>query len=126
MESKIGSKRAGRPPKPVRAPGQRGRLPGEKPKKKGINFRRHIFTVLAYQAPGMTIKKSTMDALNTITVDMLKRIGREAAELCEHGKSKVLRADSIEAAVKMIFPGGTRQYAVESGQQAVKTFNEAK
>ena len=98
----------GRPKKIERPPGRRGRMPGEKPKKKGMCFRRSIFVVLKQCAPGLSVKRSTMNALNTITVDVMKRICKEASELCEHGKSKVLREGSIEAAVKMIFPGSTR------------------
>ena len=41
----------GRPRKIERPPGRRGRMPGQKPGKKQMPFRRHIYTVLKYIAP---------------------------------------------------------------------------
>ena len=66
---------------PVRKPGQRGRLPGQKPKKKGMNYRVHIFRVLCSMNIKKQIKKSSIDILNSVLVDIFKKIARNAGEL---------------------------------------------
>ena len=116
--------KVGRPSKVKRPPGRRGRMPGEKYRKKEINFSRSIFKVLAYGAPGMSVKKTTMAALNSMVIEMFKRIGREAGDLCQETKQKVLGARAIEGAVKMIFPGQLREYALNSGQDAIQQYRE--
>ena len=70
------------------------------------------------------IKQSAMELLNDITVDVMKTIARQAADLCEHGKSKVLNAKTLEAAVKMTIPGEMAQYAIEQAQEAVLKYQQ--
>ena len=86
----INAPRRGRPPKIVRTPGRRGRQMGEKVKKKGMNLRPYIMRVLHSYSPGHSIKKSAMDNMNSIVLDIMKSLCMESAELMENGKQKVL------------------------------------
>ena len=65
-------------------------MPGEKMKKKEMNLRPYIMRVLRQYSPGHSIKKSAMDNMNSIVIDIMKSLTRESAELMEHGKQKVM------------------------------------
>jgi len=115
----------GRPKTPIRQPGQRGRLKGQKMKKKrGITFKRQIYTLIKAMKTQASIKQSAMEVLDNITIEIFKRIARQASDLCEHGKSKVLNAKTLEAAVKMTIPGEMAQYAIEQAQEAVLKYQQ--
>ena len=72
----------------------------------------------------VSIKQSAMEVLDNITIEIFKRIARQASDLCEHGKSKVLNAKTVEAAVKMALPGEMAQYAIEEAQAACLKFHQ--
>ena len=97
--------RPGRPKLPIRLPGQRGRLLGQKTKKHGISFKRDIFRLNTCMSTGKRIKKTAMELLDSITVQIRKAIAREAGNMVEHSKIQVLGAKSVEAAVKILLPG---------------------
>ena len=63
---------------------------GEKVKNKGMNLRPYIMRVLHSYSPGHSIKKSAMDNMNSIVLDIMKSLCMESAELMEHGKQKVM------------------------------------
>ena len=67
-----------------------------------------------------------MAALNSIVIDVFRRLGREAGDLCLEGKQKVLGARALEGAVKMVFPGKIRECALNSGKEALETYQEFK
>ena len=90
VSTNVNTPRRGRPPKIVRPPGRRGRMLGEKVKKKEMNLRPYIMRVIHQYTPGHGIKKSAMDNMNTIAIDIMKSLTRECAELMEHGKQKVM------------------------------------
>ena len=64
-----------------------------------------------------------MEALNTIAVDLFKKIAREAGELCEHGEKKVLNQQAIEAGTRMVLPPGLIPYAIYEGRRACSQFS---
>jgi len=117
-------KKRGRKPLPVRLPGQRGRLPGQKPKDHGLTFKRGIHAVSLTMEGRRRIKKTAMGLLDGFMVEIFKAIAREAGNLCEHSKSKVLGAKSVESACKILLPGEMAQYAIEEAQAATLRFSQ--
>ena len=86
-------------------------MPGEKMKKKGMNLRPYIMRVIHQYSPGHGIKKSAMDNMNSIALNIMKSLTRESAELMEHGKQKVMQTSTLSAAIKMKFPGRLAELA---------------
>ena len=112
----------GRPKKLVRLPGQRGRLKGEKIKDKGMNFRPYIFRTARAAGINNSIKKSSMELLNSIIVDIFRKIKKESGELLENSKGKKIDNNTLKAAVYMILPGQLSFHANEEAQVAVNKF----
>ena len=67
-----------------------------------------------------------MEVMDSIVFDVLKKLGREAAGVCENGKNKVLTDSTVEAAVRLCFPGKLSIYAMEHGRKAVEAFKAFK
>ena len=109
----------GRPKLPVRSPGQRGRLPGQKPKKKGRDFSKYIFKVHRAAGNQTRIKKGAMKVLNSMVNELFKRICTEAREVLEISKKQIINAEALRTSVKMIFPKDMCQFALEEGDRAV-------
>ena len=85
-----------------------------------MNFRIPIYkTMKACHIEGK-IKKSTMEVLNSVVVDIFKSLIKEAATFCEHSSSKSLRDDSIEAATRVVFPFTLTPYAIYEGRRAIR------
>ena len=126
MDETTQKRKRGRPKKIERPPGRRGVMLGEKHKKKGMCLRRYIYTVFKYTDKSMSVKKSTMEAMNAVVIDVMKNVCREAALLCEHSKNKVLGHVAIDSATRMIFPGMLAQYALHCGQEAVEKYKALK
>jgi len=112
----------GRPKTPVRRPGQVGRLQGQKNKKHGMDLRRAIYHVVRIYEPEFSIKKSAMDVMNSIIIDIMKGLQKEAVEIMELGKSKLMQSNTLAAAVKLKFPGTIAEFADKSGQKAVRKY----
>jgi len=70
------------------------------------------------------IKKTAMELLDNVMVQIFRAIAREASNLCEHSSSKVLGARTIEAATKVLLPGEMAQYAIEEAQSATLKFSQ--
>ncbi len=70
------------------------------------------------------IKKTAMDLLDSIAIQVLKAIARQASELCEHGKIKVLGAKSIESAVRIFVPGEMAKYSIEEANAACLKYQQ--
>lgn len=101
----VPKKRRGRPKKVVRPPGRRGRMLGEKPTKKADNFRRGIYKIVTRYRPELTIKKSTMEILNSVVMDMMRKLQIESCQLLSDSKRKVFDATTVDAATRIVFPG---------------------
>ena len=112
----------GRPKTPIRRPGQAGRLPGQKNKKKGMNLRRHIYRVVQIYEPDFAIKYSAMEIMNSMIIDIMKSLHKEAAEIMELGKQKLMQSNTLAAAVKLKFPGTLAEFADKSGQKVVAKY----
>ena len=93
-------------------------------KKRGITFKRDIHRLNICMSSGKRIKKTAMELFDTITVQILKAVCREAGNLVEHSDIKVLGAKSVEGAVKMLFPGEMSQYAVEEARAACLKYQQ--
>ena len=63
-----------------------------------------------------------MDIMNSIVLDIMKSLCREAAELMENGKQKTMTASTLSAAVKMKFSGKMAEYANREGMYAVDKY----
>ena len=55
---------------------------------------------------------------------MFKRLGREAGDLVEHKKKKVLNKDSIRYAIKIILPGELAKFAIEFADNSTVKFTQ--
>ena len=65
-----------------------------------------------------------MELLNSIIVQIMKAIGREAGNLVEHSSNKVLGAKSIEAACKILLPGEMAKYSIEEARDACLKYQQ--
>ena len=64
--------KVGRPKKPIRPPGQRGRLPGVKNQDKRRNFKRAIYHTMLAINKNYHIKKNSMILFNDIINSVFK------------------------------------------------------
>ena len=95
---------------------------GEKVKDTGPNFRRSIMQVVRLYVPGTRIKKSSIEVMNTIVVDMMRSLHRECAELTEVGKQKTIQSNTVAAAVRMKFSSNMAQLADDCAMRAVNSY----
>ena len=63
-----------------------------------------------------------MDNMNSIVLDIMKSLCREAAELMENGKQKTMTASTLSAAVKMKFSGKMAEFADREAMYAVDKY----
>ena len=101
----------------------------EKPKKRvlkqfsaeeklGIYLRR----ILTDVHPATGISKDAMSTINSLALDLYKRIANEAAEMSKRGKGQALTAQDVQAGAKLSLPGELCAHAVSAGADAVIRF----
>ena len=72
----------------------------------------YIFKVLKKIHPSLGIAKTSMVTLNSLFLDIYRKISKHAAELSRRGGGKTLSARDIQAAVKLSIPGELALHAV--------------
>ena len=107
-------------------PGKVGRQARRTIKKKGLNFERYIYQTMKALGIQKKIKKSTMEIMNSFTVDLFKKIARGAGDLCTHSTGKVLGAAALEGGVKLCFPSEMARLAIQRAEDVCKSYRTYK
>ena len=109
------------------APGQRGRVKGQKYKKKNKqSYNIYIYRVLKQVHPDTGVSKRAMSILNSFVSDTFGRIASEAGQLCKYNKKATMSAREVQTAVRLVLPGELAKHAVSEGTKAVTKYQSAK
>ena len=107
--------------------GQRGRVKGQKYKKKNKqSYNIYIYRVLKQVHPDTGVSKRAMSILNSFVSDTFGRIASEAGQLCKYNKKATMSAREVQTAVRLVLPGELAKHAVSEGTKAVTKYQSAK
>ena len=85
----------------------------------------YIFRQLKKVHPEMGISKSAMLSLNSMILDIYRKVSRAATELSRSNKSMTLSANDIQSAVKLCIPGEIGKLSVSEGTKALTHYNQS-
>ena len=74
--------------------------------------------------PTMGISKTAMVTLNSLILDIYRKITRAAAHLSTSTKQLTLSANDVQSATKLCIPGEIGKLAVSEGSKAVTFYNQ--
>ncbi|KAI8524187.1 hypothetical protein RHMOL_Rhmol13G0130400 [Rhododendron molle] len=103
---------------------RRGRRPGRRrtASDTGEVYTRYVYRVLKQVHPELGVSSKAMTVLNNFVNDMFERLADEAARLLKYTGRKTLTSSEIQAAVRLVLPGGLGKHAVVEGTKAVKAY----
>jgi len=90
--------------------------------KNSSSFTTYIYKVLKQVHPDTGISRKAMLVMNDFVIDIIKRVGEEARNLCELFQKKTLTSREIQTAVRLTFKGELAKHAVSEGTKAVTKF----
>ena len=82
----------------------------------------YLRKILIQVHPTMSISRDAMDTVNSLALDMYRKLSSSAAELSRKGKTQSLTARDVQTAVKLSLPGELSAHAVSAGAEAVTKF----
>ena len=77
------------------------------------NFQLPLFRILKKAKPEMGISKEAMGILNSILLDVYRKVARSAAEFSKFGSKQTLDALDVQSATKLLIPGELGSCAVQ-------------
>ena len=83
----------------------------------------YLFRCLKKVHPTIGISKTAMLTLNSLILDIYRKITRAAAHLSTSTKQLTLSANDIQSATKLCIPGEIGKLAVSEGSKAVTFYN---
>ena len=108
--------------------GQGGDEGGKKKKKKNKNamiYGTYLHEIVKKKAPDHKIAAKSMYALNSIVLDIQKRLCDESVKIAKFHKKSTLASTHVHAATKILFNGQLSGNAVAEGMGAVEKYKEA-
>ena len=84
----------------------------------------YLFRGLKKVHPTMGISKIAMVTLNSLILDIYRKITRAAAHLSSSTKQLTLSANDVQSATKLCIPGEIGKLAVSEGSKAVTFYNQ--
>ena len=66
-----------------------------------------------------------MTTLNSIVLDVYRKIAREAASMSRLHKKSTLLAVDVQSAAKLVLPGEICKHALSAGSRAVATYDSS-
>ena len=88
-----------------------------------ISFATYIQRVLKQVAPQIGLSGVAVHTLESVSVDVLKRLGETAFDLVQRAKRKTLSERDLQAAVRLLLHGELAKAAVREGVKAITTYN---
>jgi len=100
----------------------------KKRRKKPVqDFSRFIHRVmLQIHGDEISISRNSMSIMNTFVIDMFERIAGECTNLLKINKKKVLTANVIQTAVRLVLPGEIASIAISEGVKALSKYERSK
>jgi histone H2B len=96
-----------------------------KKRTRNLDFSVHISRVKMQIAPSAKIDKQSMRVLDSFVHDFLERISLEARQMMEVAGRKVLRADDVLSAVKILLPGDLGTHTLSQMKTSLEKFDLA-
>ncbi|KAH9385049.1 hypothetical protein HPB48_027087 [Haemaphysalis longicornis] len=85
----------------------------------------YVYKVLRQVHPDTGISGRAMAIMNSFVVDLLDRIGEEAAKLALHSRRATVTAREIQTVTRLLLPGELARHAVSEGTKAVTKYTSA-
>ena len=85
--------------------------------KKEENFQSSIYKVLKHLNPDIGINKRAMSTMNSIVLEIYRKISREAATMSRNVE-KTLGQNTMQCAIKLTVPGELCKHSVTEGAKA--------
>ena len=85
-------------------------------------LQRWIYKILKNVDPEFGLSKKAMTAMNSIILDVYRKISREAANLSRSRGNKSLRAIDIQTATKLRLPGEIQKHALSEAAKALTKY----
>ena len=82
----------------------------------------YIYRAMKAVVEDASVTKNSMAVLNSLCVDLAKRIIIDAAELTKYSKRSTIGARDIETATRLIMPGELGMHAMANGSRATLEF----
>jgi len=112
--------------KVAKVPGKRGRVAGEKRRKKPVqSYGTYIYKVLKQVHPDTGISSKAMSIMNSFVNDIFERIANESSKLSHHTGRSTISSREIQTAVRLILPGELAKHAVSEGTKAVTKYTSS-
>ena len=90
------------------------------------NFKSYIIKVLKHVNSDMGIGRSSMSTMNSLVLEMYKKISKEAANVSRHGGRRSVTAADMQCAVKFQVPGELCKHAVSAGATAFAKYTKSR
>lgn len=74
----------------------------------------------------ITISRDAMDVLNTLCMDIIGRILKEATDLIKYNRTSTLGIREIKSATKLVLPQELANYAIVDANKAWKKYTDSK
>ena len=84
----------------------------------------YIFRILKKVHPELGISKAAMLTLNSLILDIYRKVANAAAHLSKSSKQQTLTGNDIQSATKLCIPGEVGRLAVSEGCKAVTFYQQ--
>ena len=88
-------------------------------------LQRFIYKIMKNVDPELGLSKKAMTAMNSIILDLYRKISREAATLSRSKGNTLLRAQDVQTAAKLSIPGEIRKHALSEGARALTMYRSS-
>ena len=89
------------------------------------NLERYIYRVIKQVHPDIGINRTAMSTLNTLILDLYRKISKEASEVSHNHKQQTLTSLDVQTAMKLHIPGELQKHAITQSTQACTNYEKS-